>query len=222
MPAFAVIGGGVDGAYYVRQLLRAVRAGRLATERIVVVDRDPACAAKALADERVTISAVEWNDWLDRNLEALPAGSQLVPYHWAPHLLVEWLSRRLRQAGREVASAGPVPPVGTPFEHQTSSGNTALSYATWTCPLTCVEPALCPHTGGAKDWSLAADLESVPAGFDGAIVFPCLHLIWGVGTIPVDLIKETARRVASGTGARRYRVATSSHCHALAATLTVA
>ena len=45
VPGFVVIGGGEAGAVYVRQLLRAVAAGKLETDRIVVVDRDPGCAA---------------------------------------------------------------------------------------------------------------------------------------------------------------------------------
>ena len=39
-----VVGGGCYGGYYVRQLDRAARAGALEAERVVVVDRDPACA----------------------------------------------------------------------------------------------------------------------------------------------------------------------------------
>ena len=49
VPAFILIGGGDVGAGYVRQLLRAVQAGRLETDQIVVVDRDPTCAARRLS-----------------------------------------------------------------------------------------------------------------------------------------------------------------------------
>ena len=38
-----VVGGGCYGAYYVRQLGRAARAGAIVADRIVVVDRDQAC-----------------------------------------------------------------------------------------------------------------------------------------------------------------------------------
>ena len=38
-----VVGGGCYGAYYVRQLARAARAGAIVADRVVVVDRDPAC-----------------------------------------------------------------------------------------------------------------------------------------------------------------------------------
>ncbi|HTK46432.1 MAG TPA: hypothetical protein VL328_00460, partial [Gemmatimonadaceae bacterium] len=39
-----VVGGGCYGSYYVRQLARAARAGAARWERLVVVDRDAACA----------------------------------------------------------------------------------------------------------------------------------------------------------------------------------
>src|SRR4051812_4124450 len=43
-----VVGGGCYGSYYVRQLLRAERAGAVTWDELVVVDRDPACAVSAL------------------------------------------------------------------------------------------------------------------------------------------------------------------------------
>src|SRR5688572_25433242 len=91
VPGFIVIGGGEVGAGYVRQLLRAAVAGRLETDRIVVVDRDPACAASRHADPRVRIEAADWSQWLDVHLEKAGADDHFVPYHWAPHLLLTWL-----------------------------------------------------------------------------------------------------------------------------------
>ena len=98
-----------------------------------------------------------------------------------------------------------------------------MSYATWICPPTCIEPALCPHTRGGKDWSLCADLEAPGEGVEHSIVFRCLHLVYGVGTVPVAALIAARDLVLRGLalGPRRYLVATSSHCHALAATLEV-
>lgn len=220
VPRFIVISGGDAGAFYVRQLRRAVAAGRLATDGIVVVDRDRACraAVEAAGDPRVRIETAEWADWLAAHLAEAGPDDHLVPYHWAPHLLLGWLEGELRRAGAAVVRGGALAPRGLPFESTTSAGDRALSYASWVCPPTCIEPAVCPHTRGPKDWSLAADLEA-PAS-DGAtpIVFRCLHLVYGVGTIPVrDVLAARDRLCAErGTGPRRYLVATSSHCHALA------
>ncbi len=226
MPAFAIVGGGEAGVYYVRQLLRAASARRLAVESMLVVDRDAGCAVSRLPrDPRVALVVCDWADWLDAHLDALPAGAQLVPYHWAPHLLREWLERQVRRRGGEARRGGPVPAQGVPWEGELPSGDRALSYATWICPATCIEPALCPHTRRPKDWSLAGVLEARRGAdaWDERVVFRALHLAYGVGTIPVADILAARERILSGlrAGSREYLVATSSHCHALAATLRV-
>jgi len=227
VPAFAVVGGGESGVFYVRQLLRAAGAGRLALDSVLVVDRDPACASARLPpDPRVRLVVSDWADWLDASLDALPAGAHLVPYHWAPHLLRDWLERQVHRHGGRAVRGGSVASQGLPWERDLASGDHALSYATWTCPVTCIEPALCPHTRGPKHWSLASDLEQPRPDdvWQERIVFRALHLAYGVGSIPVADILGARARLLTGlrTGSREYLVATSSHCHALAATLRVA
>ncbi len=227
MPAFAVVSGGAEGAFYVRQLLRAARAGRAPLSSITVVDRDPECAVAREFRGRpeVRVARADWVDWLEANLAALPAGAQLVPYHWAPHVLLEWLRRELARAGLEAERGARLAARGLPFEGDVANGDRALSYASWICPATCIEPSLCPHTRGAKDWSLAADLERPHAadGVDERLVFRCLHYAFGVGTIPVASILAARDRVlaAGPRRGRSYLVATSSHCHGLATTLRV-
>ena len=149
----------------------------------------------------------------------------MVPYHWAPHLLLGWLERQVGQRGGRTARAGGLSPRGLPMERDTAAGDRALSYADWICPVTCIEPALCPHTRGPRDWSLAGDLEQSAPGerLQGQVVFRCTHLVWGVGTIPVGQIRAARDRLIADIlrGGGRYLVATSSHCHALATVLDV-
>jgi hypothetical protein len=225
VPALVVLSGGAIGAGAARHLLRAIRAGRLRAERIVVVDRDPACEAARLQDPRIEMAVADWTEWLLAHLDRLDPASHLVPYHWAPHVLVDWLARQVEARGT-ARRGGAVPEMGTPVDRATREGDRALSYATWICPPTCIEPRLCPHTRAPKDWSLAADLEGSRIEDDGLerIVFRCLHLVWGVGTVPVAEILRARDHVLAGLvqGARRYLIATSSHCHALATTLEVA
>lgn len=225
VPTFVVIGGARDGAFYARQLLRAVAAGRLDTERILVIDRDPACAVARQLGERVELVVEDWDRWLDRALEHYDPADQLVPYHWAPHLLVGWLARQAARCGAAVALGGELAPRGLPLERPTGDGDLALSYATWLCPPTCIEPALCPHTRGPKDWSLAAELERARPGepIHDRIVFRSFHLAYGVATIPIADILAARARLLGGLrlGTRCYLVATASHCHALATRLEV-
>jgi hypothetical protein len=220
VPALIVIGGGDVGSVYVRQLLRAVRADRLTTGRIHVVDRDRNCLARAHAHPLVRFDVADWSEWLDAHLASAEPGAHLVPYHWAPHLLLDWLARA---TGGRVDRATGWPRRGTPYEGTTGAGDRALSYATWPCPPTCIEPALCPHTRGPRDWSLAADLDAPAVGetFDGRVVFRCLHLVYGVGTIPVRAMLDARDRLLASTGTRTFLVSTASHCHGLATPMTV-
>src|SRR4051812_19229846 len=69
-----IVGGGCYGGYYVRQLERAARAGALAANELVVVDRHEACpVANALRQgieraipARVVVS--EWRAFFDEYL----------------------------------------------------------------------------------------------------------------------------------------------------------
>jgi len=243
VPAFVVIGGGVDGAGAVRRLLCAVASGRLAPCNVVVVDRDPRCPASGLAAPRpardggpgevgggrvpeVHLAVADWSEWLEANLDVLDPRAHLVPYHWAPHLLLHWLEAQLARSGACTSRGPALGPRGLPFETATRGGDRALSYASWPCPPACIEPDRCPHTRGPRDWSLAADLEAPRArdGFDERVVFRCLHLVWGVGTIPVADVLQGRDRLVRAGGSRSIRalVATSSHCHGLATALDVA
>lgn len=261
VPVFAVIGGGDDGVFYVRQLRQAVAHGRLDCSRALVIDRRADCrVAEWLASSRtasaessaggsswvpkVEVIVSDWSDWLADGLDSLPSGSQLVPWHWAPHLLLAWLQLHAGRAGGQLRREGSVPARSLPYDRETREGDRALSYATWACPPTCIEPAVCPHTRGPKDWSLVSELASPRPGepFGGAIAFRCLHLVWGVGTIPVDeILQARDRLIAAGLerhlsrsgpsgserlgsdplapGRSRWLVSTASHCHGLSASV---
>jgi hypothetical protein len=226
VPTLVVIGGGDVGVATVRQLLRARAASRLETGAIRVVDRDPRCAvAGGRPQAPVRVETADWSAWLDAHLEELGPEDHLVPYHWAPHLLLTWLRRQAERSGYRVLEGPPVPPRGLPYEAPTGAGDRALSYASWPCPPLCIEPRLCPHTRGPRDWSLAEDLSGASDGapFDDALVLRCLHLVFGVGTVPVAEILAARDRLLPGRegGARSWLIATSSHCHALARVLRI-
>src|SRR6476660_7696782 len=99
-----VVGGGCYGSYYVRQLGRAERAGALAWERLVVVDRDPECPVARLptSDRPSTleVQAADWRAWFSRYLASAAAEPErhardaIVPSPLMPHLMADWLLDR--------------------------------------------------------------------------------------------------------------------------------
>lgn len=110
-----------------------------------------------------------------------------------------------------------------PVSLVTGAGDVALSYADFICPPACIEPALCPHTRGPRSWSLSTELGRA----DDSYVFPCVHLTFGVATIEVAALlrvrdRVVARRQQPGRNPRDpFWLSTASHCHGLAARVTL-
>jgi len=224
-----VVGGGCYGSYHARQLLKAVRAGRLPGQRLVVVDHSTGCAAAGefAGVPEVSVVTADWlaflRSWLADGVPVgdaagVSADDRLIPAPLAPHLLWEWL------AGEVGAERVPAPGGWRlPYEAPGRTGERYLSAAGWTCPATCVEPAHCPAVHAPRDWDLADAIEE-RAGDLGycAAVFRCVHLAFGVGGIrAADLLEARERARAAGAAGRRILVATSSRCHAAVGALQV-
>jgi hypothetical protein len=205
-----VIGGGQVGCYHTRQLLKALRAGRLPGERLLVVDRNDRCPAfvEFAGAAEVALERGEWSDFLEGWMPQASTHDHLVPTPWAPHLLCEWLAKDL---GAEIVE----PPRGWRLPYEVAVGNTVyLSAAAWSCPATCVEPAHCPALHAPRDWDLGdlIEAEAQARGYRPAI-FRLRHLGGGVAGISlrdVRALRAPLGRIAQGRGL----VATSSRCHA--------
>ncbi|HEX6058676.1 MAG TPA: hypothetical protein VFZ11_06620 [Gemmatimonadaceae bacterium] len=238
--AIVVCGGGCYGEYYVRQLRRAAARGVIRWRDLVVVDRDPRCRVATGADTdagdairsapalRVVVEA--WDSFFDDYLgraAARPLESALdaiVPSPLMPHLMYEWLQRRARARwpGRLV-EARPLPaPPRTPWERAGADGTHYASFATWLCPVNCVEPARCPHTRGPRDWSMpdaarawVAERRAAGDQLAGPAIFHCVHRAFGVGMFDTaEALAADALVAEAGTGgAANVLVGTVSHCH---------
>ncbi len=236
-----VVGGGCYGHYYLRQLGRAARAGALGVEEVVVVDRDPAC--RVMRDPPPEAAALpwclsvgEWRPWFARTFAEhadTAASDAIVPSPLMPHLFFEWLLDRAtaRWPTRSVALAPvPTPPDEIPWQRAAPDGRHYVSYATWMCPVNCIEPAKCPHTRDVRDWSLPVTIErwrdaraQEGDAFAGVITFHCTHRTHGVGMVDVAAL-QSADRLIAGAGERSagvFLVGTLSHCHGALAALSV-
>lgn len=241
-----VVGGGCYGAYYVRQLGRASRAGALRWHRLLVVDRDPDCRVAAIVggdprqgDERWPADATspapelvvaEWRAWFDAYLSRAAEYSAesdrdaVVPSPLMPHLMFEWVLERARSRWPALAVEQlPLDRVpSTPWARAGGDGTMYVSFATWECPINCVEPARCPHTRGARDWSLPVALRRDADAWrasgepiSGPHVFRVTHRAYGVGMLDVaDVVAADRALGEAGTrGPAELLVATTSHCH---------
>jgi len=238
-----VVGGGCYGGYYVRQLHRAAAAGALTAREILVVDRDADCAvARELAASPATdvptrVLVSDWREYFEQYLTAAAsdaaahANDAIVPSPLMPHLMAEWLVRRVqsRWPGREAATR--------PFEHPPETpwgrggdGVHYASFATWMCPINCIEPRICPHTRDVRTWSMPEHLEAfgreeAAAGRPAVMaVLHCRHRAYGVGmfdTAAVTAADEEIRQAAEGSAATIV-IGTVSHCHGALTRLEIA
>ena len=230
-----VVGGGCYGTFHASQLAKARDKGRARFRRIVVVDRDPECRARRELGEAAdrTFVVREWTDYFDAFLGAAvrvepgtPA-DYIVPSPLMPHLMFQWVLRRAqaRWPGRAIAVA-PVPPgFGTPYERSAPPpDNTCyVSFADWVCPTHCVEPAVCPATGGPRDWEMSravtALVTRMRAGGEtvsGPALFQCRHQVYGVGAFAVDEVlagDDLVRATGAEGGDAAVLIGTVSSCH---------
>jgi hypothetical protein len=234
-----IVGGGCYGRYYVRQLQRAARAGAIAVDRLIVVDRDPLCAVatdKSASDREpwpvsVEIAAYDWHDFFPKYLNAAAdmrvhaTHDAIVPSPLMPHLMAEWLVSRARERwpARVVTTAPLEHAPRLPWQRAGDDGTHYVSYADWICPINCIEPRTCPHTRTARDWSLATWLPSfardgadaVESEQRAAVVLHCRHRTYGVGMFDTEEViggDDTIRRVGEA-GRGEVMIGTVSHCH---------
>lgn len=230
-----VVGGGCYGTFYGGQLAKARDKGRARYRRVVIVDRDPACRARrelGEAADRVFVVS-DWTAYFDAFLGAATSAAEgvprdfIVPSPLMPHLMFQWVLRRARARWPERAIAvAPLPQaLGTPYERAAPApDNTSYaSFADWVCPTHCVEPAICPAIGSARDWEmsravleLAARLRAAGEPVSGPALFECRHQVFGVGAFSVDAVLAGDALVqAAGAAGERAAVliGTVSSCH---------
>jgi hypothetical protein len=234
-----VVGGGCYGGYYVRQLRRAAYAGALNTERVLVVDRDPQCSvAREVAERgepsplRVEVVVSEWRSFFDAYLRAAAdrpastAGDAIVPSPLMPHLMGEWLVARARERFERVSTLpfDVIPDV--PWKRAGGDGTHYVSFATWMCPINCVEPRVCPHTRDVRSWSMperVAEYARAAVDTESAVLF-CRHRTFGVGMFDTSEVLDADRRIAAAgaQGNADVIIGTVSHCHGALTRLVIA
>lgn len=232
-----VIGGGCYGSWYVQQLVKASQRGVFSANEIVVVDRNPSClVAERLANDAyagisVTLVRSTWADymatWMLLGSHAL-RDHAMVPSPLMPHLCFDWLLARAQERWpqRDVRVSSLERAPNTPWERGAPDGRHYVSFATWTCPVNCIEPTRCPATRGVRDWSMPSALTAFVAdapSLRGPVIFHCTHRTYGVGMIDAAAIADADVQVAEwgACGAVRVLVGTVSHCHGALGVLDV-
>jgi hypothetical protein len=234
-----IVGGGCYGSYYVRQLGRAQRAGAADWEELVVVDRDTTCSVGQQGVElppRSRLAVAEWHGYFDLYLaqavgDVARRRDAIVPSPLMPHLMADWLTERARRRWpeRRVRTEPLLAAPDVPWQRGGEDGTHYVSFAEWMCPINCIEPARCPHTGGPRTWSLPIAVREYADAERGSghplepLVFHCTHRTYGVGMIDVaDVIDaDAAITVGAERGEAAFLIGTVSHCHGALRRLTI-
>lgn len=227
-----IVGGGCYGTFYAGQLDRARERGRAAYRRLLVVDRDPHClfARETGNDENRQLVVREWGDFFDQYLAGasptipVEPGDTIVPSPLMPHLMYEWLVRQahIRWPNRLIETR-PVPfGPGTPYDVSAPDGTRYVSFADWTCPTHCIEPAICPIIRAPRTWEMSVALQGLAQRLDasqptaGPVLFLCQHRVFGVGMFDVAEVLAGNATVAAAGESRSpvdVLVGTVSSCH---------
>lgn len=228
-----VVGGGCYGTFYAGQLAKAQQRGKARFRRVIVVDRDPECRARAELGEVPdrTFVIADWRAYFASFLGGAQRARQgepqdyIVPSPLMPHLMFEWVLARARERWPDRAiDVAPVPDtLGTPYDRSAPDHTRYVSFADWICPTHCIEPAICPAIGSARTWemgdavgALAQRLRAAGEPVQGPALFVCRHHVFGVGTFAVDavLAGDDVVRAAGESGEPvGVLVGTISSCH---------
>ena len=135
----------------------------------------------------------------------------------------EWIVNRARARFPERAIV-PTPfdrPPTVPWERAGADGTHYVSFATWMCPVNCIEPRICPHTKDTRSWSMPERLAEHARGEADrgnpvvvAALF-CRHRAYGVGMFDTREVVDADARVSTAAerGAVEVIIGTVSHCH---------
>ncbi|HEX2249924.1 MAG TPA: hypothetical protein VHH32_06215 [Gemmatimonadales bacterium] len=226
-----IVGGGCYGTFYAEQLMRAAERGKAEYRRLLIVDRDRRCkAAQELGtDDTCRFIVQDWSDFFDQFLaKAEPSSPDrpdaIVPSPLMPHLMYEWLVRQARKRwpARPVETRPVSAAIGTPYDVAAPDGTRFVSYADWTCPTHCIEPATCPVIRAPRTWEMADAMAGLTRRLDrlnpttGPVLFICQHRVFGVGMFDVSAVLAGDATVASAGSSGSpidVVVGTISSCH---------
>jgi len=204
--------------------------------RLIVVDRDATCrVVTQLNDARdepwplpVVVQQQDWREFFALYLTAAcehGAGARdaIVPSPLMPHLMAEWLIERARSRWpTRTVSVEPLDAVpDVPWSRAGTDATHYVSFATWMCPVNCIEPHVCPHTGGHRTWSLPVTISAHARGRQdidtgaASVVLHCTHRAYGVGMFDTADVVGAERAIAAAAerGRTDVLIGTVSHCH---------
>lgn len=219
-----ILGGHALSFGYYQTLSQAIRQGKISCHQLIMIDPSTDCHAIKEGDPSAVITKSYSQfiiDYLKTPQEYHPE-DVLVPDHTAKHVLLQVYLDLIQQSFPHLKVA-PEPIESSfqpPFLHKSDDqSHWAMSYATWTCPVDCDEPLICPHTKGSRDWEMGQSIESLHQNSQTFLHrFACEAFVNQISKIDMTtIIQKTSEFMQSIQSdlPKTYMVATHSHCHGI-------
>lgn len=184
----------------------------------------------------ISFIASDWEsfftEWFQQAIAAPDFAQRdaVVPSPLMPHLLSDWVESRVRvhQPGAHVERVPMSVAMATPWQRDAPDLAHYASFATWMCPINCIEPPRCPETRGPRDWTMPAtvrttvdDAARLGTPYDVLALFQTSHRSFGVGMFDVAdaLAADACIARQADRDHLRLLVASVSHCHGALAEL---
>ncbi len=231
---FYVVGGGCFGTQYAKWLLRAERLDLVQFEKIIAIDQNKNCQLTQVAcdSKKLEIVASDWIDYLTQLLLRTLNDPMVVWDHWvpsplSPHILqLAFMRAAMKklpglQLKEEALTPSDSKNLAIPIQIPLGSGNHAVSFAEWICPVNCIEPKTCPAIRSPRHWDMKPSLQNY---FDQSStkrsvhILQCQHRVHGVGTIPFIDIQTQFKKMLDALERKlvvEVFIATVSSCHGL-------
>ena len=154
----------------------------------------------------------------------------VVPSPLMPHLLSDWVESRVlaRRSGAVVSRVPMRALMTTPWKRDAADLAVYASFATWMCPINCIEPPRCPETRGPREWTMPRAVQEAivaaaasGATYDVVALFRTSHRAYGVGMFDVAdaLHADAGIAEVAHRPTLRLLVGSVSHCHGALAEL---
>lgn len=211
-----VLGGHKLSCVYLKHILQAQNEGLIQFEEIVYIDENSACQARETFPQIKQIQKT-YHDGLKNilNSESFSLDqSILIPDHTAPHVLFRLFLNLIEEKTKIIPFKEDLK---LPFQHNAEVS--ALSYADWTCPMECDEPAICPAINDKRSWHFDRFFREFQNNYQknfSSHLFFCQQLAYGVAYLPLNLIKDEWEKLRQSLKTqKRFCVATYSKCHGI-------
>lgn len=222
----SILGGHKLAVSYYDKISNAKAAGQIAYDCLFCITDDP----KAYAHEHVPqpdIIAKSYSQFILDTLSdpiSVSPHDTIVPDHTAKHVMLQvFLGFVAKYFPSYKTDLKPfVSDLNTPFLYKSENDAIwAMSYATWTCPPDCDEPAICPHIAAPRTWDffkmLPQTLNSLTHN-SSIHLFGCEPLVAEMSHLKLskiaDELKSFKNRLAGPIPVTAL-IATHSHCHGI-------